>query len=1505
MNTLLKDGYSGIGADAALNLPLQALTGVSDEIAALLQKFGITTVLDLAASGLFDAARRIVDAADGRGPSRSVPGDLVDNHYRGKTASALASAPINALHGIGAAKDERLAAGLRVATIRELAQWPPFRNASAILQEAYGINARIAGDPERPDDLIPIPRLYATERVQYDVIVLDQVVPESGVDSSEAVTHTHALPTPSASALQDIVSAGGIDISDVVASALTARLAVGAVLTYRQSWYPQGLALGQLLHSMALAPGESTRIAMVDWTRRVRARADDDTIQSELLAADLARTRAMSEVTSAVAHEAQSGFSGSTSTASERQSGETSGQAHVGIGGGLRTPGLLESIGTAILGGEGASAQIGLGSTSSGTSSANSTATTTATGWASSSGDRNLNAEMQQNINDRTHQAANSVRNRRATTITETSQQESEKLSTRVVTNYNHMHALTIQYFEVVQVYRVLVELSRVTRCLFLPMKLVTFTHATIRRYRNVIARAGLIAGVRALAWAEADNFVITAPGKAGPWNASWLNIAARALGDEIGSPDDPSVVIPKAGFELHTLGGDLQTLFSELIVEYRDGSSRRFPIPESKVGDVWGWQGFSIGGFGTPGTGLNQEKVDRFLRFTLRRRAGQESAAGVAQIHLLYDIRLADGSRLASRPDIDAPTLVLPVPIRYQKDEPLTVAFEFDVTLAQADIVDHLNQNALHYSTAIWQSLDAATITTMLSAYSLGKRPLIEQIDPIPVAVSGNYLIFRSYADNDDKAWQGFLKKHQLLQPAPKEDMVPLPSGGVFAEAVLGRSNAAEKLDITRFWNWQDSPIPILPPEINPLSAGGKANDPTLRTGALEGQVLNIVNPAALPDPTGLAPLYSAMANGNMFRDMSGMAQIASLAQSALQAAQSGAAGATGAAGQAQQVAATQLTEFMKLIAQVASGALGGAGGGAAAALAGSAKPGIASTPTNAGALINQGRSMDQRRATDTLPPGTTRTTGAGGDPADEWLTYPGSSSSGAAGVESFEQKATDEAIMGGGGVRSMLEKSVREAALGALPSGADGQSDRVAPTQIRGLSGLGNNTGDGTSTTNQLWQSSRSMLEAIADGIGSWRQSPPADLQSAVVASIREATLKAAEATTDNIPLVKGMKVGVQMSLVFADAVGQALVQVNAELDSSYRQSDFMASPGDGLSEADVEAIRRLRRWQLTSVQRGSDILAAGLEAVVSEGIRRALTWMSGAALQAAAGVATQLLNHVLNQSAMQSLLAAALCDLRNKVPVTRLSLYKELGSMVIALYVRQLDDPGLRQDLAPLARLGGSLPTDKMLLGTLASLLVEPALRRINVALRAEIAARAREIVTRLRAAGQQVLGGPAAVSGDAAGITVPRLALIEIEQGETMADAALQAEQDELVRTLGSMESHARTLANTLGRMRQHALVVQWQRTRAQDPEPDDVQGYHRLFNDYVDELRELALALERTTQGLLAEMTPAAQTAQVRQINWSLPGLRRAEPGRWTTHEYSRADRIFRELPANQ
>ena len=64
-------------------------------------------------------------------------------------------------------------------------------------------------------------------------------------------------------------------------------------------------------------------------------------------------------------------------------------------------------------------------------------------------GNRSVMGSMKQNVNDRTEQHSTNVRNRRATAVREVSQSEHEQVSTRVVANYNHMHALTVQYYEV------------------------------------------------------------------------------------------------------------------------------------------------------------------------------------------------------------------------------------------------------------------------------------------------------------------------------------------------------------------------------------------------------------------------------------------------------------------------------------------------------------------------------------------------------------------------------------------------------------------------------------------------------------------------------------------------------------------------------------------------------------------------------------------------------------------------------------------------------------------------------------------------------------------------------------------------------------------------------------------------------------------------------------------------------------------------------------------------
>src|SRR5262249_6021135 len=102
-------------------------------------------------------------------------------------------------------------------------------------------------------------------------------------------------------------------------------VAFGALLTFNQSWYSQGVTLGNLLHSVALAPGESTRIAVVDWSRRTLASGDENITEAEQLTNVSTHNRAVSEVQDAVAQEVQSGFSKTRGSSTTEAGGAVSG----------------------------------------------------------------------------------------------------------------------------------------------------------------------------------------------------------------------------------------------------------------------------------------------------------------------------------------------------------------------------------------------------------------------------------------------------------------------------------------------------------------------------------------------------------------------------------------------------------------------------------------------------------------------------------------------------------------------------------------------------------------------------------------------------------------------------------------------------------------------------------------------------------------------------------------------------------------------------------------------------------------------------------------------------------------------------------------------------------------------------------------------------------------------------------------------------------------------------
>lgn len=978
MNTLIhrhvRSEFRLLEASELVSRPVAVLLGVSADAVALLGNLNIETVFDLASSVIFSAARRIADAADDPNADMALVGvaplDMVDVAARTMPVRELHIAPLSRLRGVSDQTAAGIATAMSITTIRDAAFWPPYVAARQILNVSLGGTEEGVGD-ELPTELVPRMGRYPTERLQYHILLLDKVLePGPALDHIgmgrfallDGVVRS-AAPAQKGTPLE---LAGALDLLTAIsADAGFQNPARGALVTFTQSWYTLGLSLGHLLHALALAPGESTRIAVVDWSRRSSASTSESIAEADLLESSLDRGRAISEVARAVAAEMQ--FGQSVSEAGGWGFG-------VGLGGGAAAGAESGSNKGAATGG----VSVGFGAGHSSSSS-----------WSSSAGLRNIGAEASQKIVDATHQASSMVRSRRATAIREISQSEHETLSTRSVTNFNHMHAMTVQYYEIVQVYRTVNELARVESCLFIPMRPIDFaSRAIVARFRSVLARAALNSQVRASLLSTPNAVVLVPARRSQPWNQGNLNNLNTMFNMTVGLPDDDEITLPRNlqpwGLMFGISGDNTNTQefpFDSVVIEFDGASTMTAPIRELGANEASDLGRKYIDFRLLLGTGEGAKDFYGIRTISLKRKPGKEAFAG--EIFVTAGIYLY-GTTGGATQGVGS----LPLLLRVEANEAQVRVYTILRTISDQALVRHLADNSLYYSQFIWRSLDAPTLGLLLSPYTLQGRPLIEMLDPTPLAVAGNYLVFRTYAE--DESWQKFVEDKGLKAGVVRESLVPLPSGGVFAEAVLGRANSAERLDITRFWNWQDSPIPIQAPEIAALQAGSRAQTEGLMPGQLGTPTVTIVNPANLPEPQGMSAVLAAIQNGNMFRDMSGLGATIGLAQAAMTRAFDAARDAAAQAGDNAKTAADVLKAmYAKGSASDSSGSVSGSeqpGGGSQ----------LPSTPSNVGALVNHGKDLDRRES-------------SGGDPASEWAQWPGDQGSGNGGLSPPPVVTTD----------------------------------------------------------------------------------------------------------------------------------------------------------------------------------------------------------------------------------------------------------------------------------------------------------------------------------------------------------------------------------------------------------------------------------------------------------------------------------------------------------------
>jgi hypothetical protein len=740
---------------------------------------------------------------------------------------------------------------------------------------------------------------------QENAITPDNIV--GLLDLSETMGFRDAIAPPAPQPLGRVVlsNADTVDWDNEPTLYQAVSLAHGHLLHFKSEWIADGYSLGDLLYSLPLAPGQKKQIVVFDWERRESASNVQSVEYEESLYNSLGRDRDISEITRGAIEEHSRGRSSAT-TAS----------ASAGIGG---------FIGGALFGVSG-----GVGHSQSN---------------ASQDSLRQTSASDLQRVRDRITQSANAVRSLRSTVIQTVAQGERFETSSESVANYNHCHAITIQYFEVLRHFKVRQRFVEARECIFVPLLLSRFDLDKALRWRESLEPALLDNRLRGAfdaanrvksRWAE-SNFPSGTFASERILNASGafkIRFVLRRPADKVVEVDDHDHPIVAGGMFVgyqKKKVDDIEEANWTSLQPFLGSTTPRDFYDQYLRNSANKDEAFH--------TQLGQKIADAFvqsLRFTVADETGNEIAAinfdatltsryrreGVLNVTVRFAGPTAFGRDKISYLKIrsgqanalpDNSTVVIESGfIRYKgphfegflcnfseinddlggtdsatlyagpTSEELRDPRRDDVVTLNR-LLDHLNDNLEPYHREIWRGFTEERRFLLLDGIVMppgskgAGRSLASLVENDLIGVVGNSLVFPvSRGLNLDP---NFSLKESLSDYYRVSETEPIsisvPTKGVYAEAMMGKCNSCEEKDESRFWRWEESPIPDSPTPILPIDTASRRADPgNLQAAPLPSPVVNIQNAPAAPDPTGLGATLGLLGKSDVFRDITGLSQ-------------------------------------------------------------------------------------------------------------------------------------------------------------------------------------------------------------------------------------------------------------------------------------------------------------------------------------------------------------------------------------------------------------------------------------------------------------------------------------------------------------------------------------------------------------------------------------------------------------------------------------------------------
>lgn len=224
--------------------------------------------------------------------------------------------------------------------------------------------------------------------------------------------------------------------------ATASSLGIGYSLNMHQAWVPDGFALGNLLYSVVLAPGEEQRLI-------VREHRENYTVSDDSNAVDRVNdsySNSQVDNETAAFNNAVDRYSSAHSDSSYFSEAKSHGGTKIKLIGGLGA-------------------------------STNSTST--------NRGGSSANSNQRDSYDEASHAAQNfqtsikteseRIASANRTSIRVATSDEAESISSRIIANHNHSHVMTVQYWEVAKRYRLETCIDGIELLLFIPLEIIKF----------------------------------------------------------------------------------------------------------------------------------------------------------------------------------------------------------------------------------------------------------------------------------------------------------------------------------------------------------------------------------------------------------------------------------------------------------------------------------------------------------------------------------------------------------------------------------------------------------------------------------------------------------------------------------------------------------------------------------------------------------------------------------------------------------------------------------------------------------------------------------------------------------------------------------------------------------------------------------------------------------------------------------------------------------------------